>query len=72
MSVLYGVIAFALVFVISYALADDVLVSASPKLLEQTTSSEIKLVDMGIYSFLILFFVAIGSIVWAEVSNILK
>lgn len=72
MAVLYGLIAIVVVFAISYVLADDKLVGASPKLLASTSSDVIKNVDMGIYSFLILFFIAIGAIIWAEVSNVIK
>ena len=72
MTVLYGVLAIAVVFAISYVLADDQLAGASPKLLAATSPSTITNVDMGIYSFLILFFVAIGAIIWAEVSNVIK
>ena len=72
MAVLYGLIAIIVVFAISYLLADDQLAGASPKLLASTSSDVIKNVDMGIYSFLILFFVAIGAIIWSEVSNVIK
>lgn len=70
--ILYGVIALLVVFFISYLLADDSLVGASPKLLASTNSDIITRVDMGIYSFLILFFIAIGAIIWAEVSKVIK
>ena len=72
MTVLYGVLALVVVFLISYLLADDQLAGASPKLLASVSPSTITNVDMGIYSFLILFFVAIGAIIWAEVSNVIK
>jgi uncharacterized membrane protein len=66
---LIGFGAITLVFVISYALADD---SVPEKYASSVSNSSSKLSGTGLYAFYILFFVAIASIVITSVLNLVK
>lgn len=64
---LIGVGILAVILGISYALSSDV----NPSKME-IAPEDVKLVDMGLFTFYILAVAAIGSTVYAEVSKMLK